>query len=498
MPPVLGPLSPSERRLKSWAGASGTALEPSQSAMSDSSVPRRPSSTTTRRPPPSLARASATASSTSSVTSTPLPAARPSVLTTHGGWRLRRNSAAGPSLSNTPNLAVGTPASARTCFIHAFDPSRRAPSRPGPSTTFPWARSRSASPSTSGASGPTTNRSASTSSGGPAVQLTPRRDIPGLPGHTVVAAVRWRASASACSRPPAPTTQTLIGSGPRAGWVRGPAGFRARVGLVDRTAHLRAVCSSRCGYELLASGPHPHPRHRDAYLLDDELDVLLGGGGELVELGHTGRVLLPAGQLLIDGHSVVQVALVVGHVAKGLLAAAVGDAHLERRQRVEHVELGERHLGERVEPRRLADHHRVEPAGPPPAARVGAELAAPLDEQVAGLVEKLGGERTRPDAGDVRLGDPDHRRHVPRADTGAHARPARDRVGGCDERIGAVGEIQEGGLRAFEQDVAARGERLVDDRHRVSDELGQPGRVLAEVALGYRRGAEREPVVHLG
>ena len=50
MPPVLGPVSPSPARLKSWAGARATARFPSQTAMTDSSGPGRPSSITTRRP----------------------------------------------------------------------------------------------------------------------------------------------------------------------------------------------------------------------------------------------------------------------------------------------------------------------------------------------------------------------------------------------------------------------------------------------------------------
>ena len=49
MPPVFGPVSPSPMRLKSRAGASGSAVSPSHSASSDSSSPSRNSSTTTGR-----------------------------------------------------------------------------------------------------------------------------------------------------------------------------------------------------------------------------------------------------------------------------------------------------------------------------------------------------------------------------------------------------------------------------------------------------------------
>ena len=48
MPPVLGPVSPSPMRLKSRAGASGSARSPSHSASTDSSSPRRNSSTSDR------------------------------------------------------------------------------------------------------------------------------------------------------------------------------------------------------------------------------------------------------------------------------------------------------------------------------------------------------------------------------------------------------------------------------------------------------------------
>ncbi len=88
MPPVFGPVSPSPTRLWSRDGARATARSPSHSGEDGSSGPTRPSSITTVRPaspklvPASLARTSASASARSGVTSTPLPAASPSVFTT--------------------------------------------------------------------------------------------------------------------------------------------------------------------------------------------------------------------------------------------------------------------------------------------------------------------------------------------------------------------------------------------------------------------------------
>ena len=89
MPPVLGPWSPSNTRLWSCAETSGIAVSPSQSAKNDASSPSRNSSITTSapaspRPPPNIMSIAASASATVCATTTPLPAARPSALTTIG------------------------------------------------------------------------------------------------------------------------------------------------------------------------------------------------------------------------------------------------------------------------------------------------------------------------------------------------------------------------------------------------------------------------------
>ena len=147
-----------------------------------------------------------TASARFVVTTTPLPAASPSVLTTNRSPIPARKARAAASSSKVPWAAVGTPASTSTSFIHALDPSKRAPSAPGPKTRRPSALSRSARPPTSGASGPITVRSASTSVGGTGTDP----GMPGFPGVTTTSWDRPRTWARACSRPPDPTTQTLI------------------------------------------------------------------------------------------------------------------------------------------------------------------------------------------------------------------------------------------------------------------------------------------------
>ena len=147
MPPVFGPVSPSPIRLKSCAGASGTTRLPSASAKTDTSSPTSSSSITIGPGKAAAARRPSSSCSAVSQTKTPLPAASPSTLTTHGGR-------ATASVS-----AVGTPAAASTVLGELFEPSILAAARPGPKTATPLRRRTSATPATSGASGPMTTRS---------------------------------------------------------------------------------------------------------------------------------------------------------------------------------------------------------------------------------------------------------------------------------------------------------------------------------------------------
>ena len=107
------------------------------------------------------AAAWASASARSSVTTTPLPAASPSSLTTYGGPNSSR--ARGRLLGawwHSRAAAVGTPAAVITSLAKALLPSSCAAAPDGPKQAMPAARTASATPATSGASGPTTTRSA--------------------------------------------------------------------------------------------------------------------------------------------------------------------------------------------------------------------------------------------------------------------------------------------------------------------------------------------------
>ena len=165
--------------------------------------------------------AAPSASARSAVITTPLPAARPSALTTYGGLELvgapRRAAVIDVTAGDAPPGCRG----ARTgpC-AHAFEPSIRAPSARRAEHGRPRSRSASASPATSGASGPTTVRSTSSrSASGDDPADVVRRDVhaagelarsPGCPGAATSSATEGlRASrhTRACSRPPAADDQ---------------------------------------------------------------------------------------------------------------------------------------------------------------------------------------------------------------------------------------------------------------------------------------------------
>src|SRR5919107_2113992 len=231
MPPVLGPASPSSRRLASWAGTRGTTVVPSVTANSDTSGPSRYSSTSTAPPASSTRCPCATAASRSVVTTTPLPAASPSSFTTYGAppppapaSSSAVSSSAGPPTGQ--DRAVGTPAAAITCLAKDLLPSICAASSDGPKQAMPASRTASAAPATRGTSGPMTTRSAAqpvasaataTGSATSTAAGSATARVPALPGaqaSAVTAGSEDRATHRACSRAPEPITSTRTDGDP--------------------------------------------------------------------------------------------------------------------------------------------------------------------------------------------------------------------------------------------------------------------------------------------
>ena len=133
----------------------------------ETSGPVRHSSRTTRAPASPNARSSmaarmaASAAAASGATTTPLPAARPSALTTTASPNSPRRTTSMASAAEwqTRYRAVGTPCRDMNTLANALLVSSCAAARVGPNSGRPDAPKRSATPAASGASGPTTVRS---------------------------------------------------------------------------------------------------------------------------------------------------------------------------------------------------------------------------------------------------------------------------------------------------------------------------------------------------
>ena len=83
-------------------------------------------------------------------------------MTTYGAPKALSASSAAAGVTATRACAVGMPPAAMTSLAKALEPSIRAAPASGPKAAIPAARSASATPATSGASGPITTRSAAT------------------------------------------------------------------------------------------------------------------------------------------------------------------------------------------------------------------------------------------------------------------------------------------------------------------------------------------------
>ena len=196
-------------------------------------------------------------------------------MTTYGAPNASSAAATSSGVVQTCASAVGTSAAAITSLAKAFDPSSAAASRLGPKQLIPRARTASATPATSGASGPITTRSAarsaardataspSSGSTGCSVATSPTPGLPGAACTSVTDGSRESASASACSRAPVPITRVLT----RASLVsRSARPDRVRSGSVAGTmARSRTPGAGRESSTLLLAAPERHepaPRRR--------------------------------------------------------------------------------------------------------------------------------------------------------------------------------------------------------------------------------------------
>ncbi len=154
--------------------------------------------------------------------------------------------------------------------------------------------------------------------------------------------------------------------------------------------------------------------------------------------------------------------------------SAVAHADRQLGERGKHVELRQRERGDPVQAHRVAQGDQVEPAAATLAAGRRAELGAQVAHAFLVGAFDLGREGPLADAGHVRLGDADDRVDPVRADPDADGGRAGDGARRGHERIGAVVEVEQRSLGAFEEDEAPLAQRAVDEQGGVGDVGPQP------------------------
>src|SRR5438477_1295825 len=242
------------------------------------SSPSRNCSITTRAPAApsvcatSISSTAACASSREAATTTPLPAARPSALTTIGAARASMYACASAASVNVWKAAVGIRWRVMNVFAKSFELSSCAAARVGPKMRKSAARNASTIPAASGASGPTMviatgSLRANSTSAAISVNstlVTPgSRAVPAFPGATNTFASRLEVAsfhASACSRPPPPTTRTFNGSTPPCSLERNLAEEVQHAAVVDATAEVRDV--RRQHFDFLRPDGEQRQQHR--------------------------------------------------------------------------------------------------------------------------------------------------------------------------------------------------------------------------------------------
>ena len=120
----------------------------------------------------------------------------------------------------------------------------------------------------------------------------------------------------------------------------------------------------------------------------------------------------------------------------------VPSTQAQRFHAVQYIELSHAQAGDTVDLDRALQGCGIEPAAAARAARGRAELMAALGQMLADIIEQLGRKRPGADARGVGLGDAQHVMQRVRTDTRAGSGTTGSAVGGSDERISAMINVE--------------------------------------------------------
>ena len=142
----------------------------------------------------------------------------------------------------------------------------------------------------------------------------------------------------------------------------------------------------------------------------------------------------------------------------------------------QHVELGDDRARQSVERDRVPRGDGIEPSATARASGHRSELAALTAQLLAAFVVQLRRQRARAHARAVGLEDADHAADGAGADAESRASAAGDRVRAGHVRIGAVADVEQRALSAFEQDPLPAIQAFVNVRDAVDNVGRQPPR----------------------
>lgn len=210
------------------------------------------------------------------------------------------------------------------------------------------------------------------------------------------------------------------------------------------------------------------------------LDVLARVLRQLLPLLQTHSVGLPTGQgHVLDVHG-VEHGQVGGETGNLLSVVLVRHGDLDLLEVVENVQLGQVDRVVPVDRVGVLDENQVEPSAAALAAGGHAELTADLLQLLAHLVQLLGRERTGADAGGVGLDDTNGLPDLAGVEVKAGENSTEASVGGGDEGVSAVVDVQHESVGALDEHLNVALDRALNQRNLVNDVGLQALAVLVE------------------
>src|SRR3954471_4017327 len=231
-----------------------------------------------------------------------------------------------------------------------------------------------------------------------------------------------------------------------------------RSGYADRASRQRALDAD----DLIA--PRSNADVRDLGL-DQRLNAVEVSPRLRRQIGQAPRVgggRHPAVEPLVSWHRALQQIKITRKLLVHLAVRGVAGAEADAIDRVEHVELGDREIGEPVDPRGVADDDAIEPAAAPRPACRRAELVSELANARSQNLLELGGQGSVAHPRRVSLHHADYRIELTRRDADAGGGTARRRAARCHVRVRAVIDVEQRALRSLEEHRGAADDGAMD------------------------------------